>query len=441
MPITILIGAQWGDEGKGRVVDWLASSADIVARYAGGDNAGHTVALDGEVYKLHLIPSGILHSSVVSVMGNGMVINPVNLVREIGALRKIGVDITPDRLVISSRAHIITPAHIALDKAKESALGDDKIGTTLRGIGPAYLDKTGRAGIRTGDMLLDVEEFAERMVAAIELSNDELRAQGLHALEAGEAAQSYLDAAEFLRPYIKDVSIYLYEALKAGKKVLCEGAQGTLLDIDHGSYPFVTSSSPTAGGALTGLGVGPLFVDKVLGVAKAFSTRVGGGPMPTELEGAIAEHFRGSGANFWDEFGTTTGRPRRCGWLDVVMLRYAVGVNGLSELMLTKMDILSGLDELKLAIAYDIDGETFAFPPVTNEQLERAKPVYETLPGWSEDISNCRRFSDLPPAARNYIERVGKLCDVPIQMVSVGPERDQLVMNPPSQATPASAVK
>ncbi len=440
MPITILIGAQWGDEGKGRVVDWLASSADIVARYAGGDNAGHTVALDGEVYKLHLIPSGILHSSVVSVMGNGMVINPVNLVREIQALRKIGVDISPERLVISSRAHIITPAHIALDKAKELALGDAKIGTTLRGIGPAYLDKTGRAGIRTGDMLLDVEEFAEQLVAAIELSNEELRAQGLDTLDARQAAQSYLGAADFLRPYIRDVSIYLYEALKAGKKVLCEGAQGTLLDIDHGSYPFVTSSSPTAGGALTGLGVGPLFVDNVLGVAKAFSTRVGGGPMPTELNDAIAEHFRGSGANFWDEFGTTTGRPRRCGWLDVVMLRYAVGVNGLSELMLTKMDILSGLDELKLATAYEIDGEKFQFPPVTNEQLERAKPVYETLPGWSEDISNCRRFNDLPAAARNYIKRVAQLCDVPIQMVSVGPERDQLVINPANEpsSTPAS---
>jgi adenylosuccinate synthase len=439
MPITILIGAQWGDEGKGRVVDWLAASADIVARYAGGDNAGHTVALDGEVYKLHLIPSGILHSNVVSIMGNGMVINPVNLVREIQALRKIGVEITPQRLVISSRAHIITPAHIALDKAKESALGEAKIGTTLRGIGPAYLDKTGRAGIRTGDMLLDLEEFAERLVATIEDSNEVLRSQGLRTLDAREAAQSYLDAADFLRPYIRDVSVYLYKALKAGKQVLCEGAQGTLLDIDHGSYPFVTSSSPTAGGALTGLGLGPLFVERVLGVAKAFSTRVGGGPMPTELFGDIAGHFRGSGANFWDEFGTTTGRPRRCGWLDVVMLRYAVGVNGLSELMLTKMDILSGLEELKLATAYEIDGQRFEYPPVTNEQLARAKPIYETLPGWREDISNCRAFPDLPAAARNYIERVAELSDVPIYIVSVGPERDQLVMKTASQKATATA--
>ncbi len=439
MPITILIGAQWGDEGKGRVVDWLAASADIVARYAGGDNAGHTVALDGEVYKLHLVPSGILHSNVVSIMGNGMVINPVNLLREIEALRRIGVDIRPERLVISSRAHIITPAHVALDKAKELALGDGKIGTTLRGIGPAYLDKTGRAGIRTGDMLLDVEEFADRLVSAIEASNEDLRAQGLETLDAREAAQSYLEAADFLRPYIKDVSIYLHEALKNGKQVLCEGAQGTLLDIDHGSYPFVTSSSPTAGGALTGLGVGPLHVDRVLGVAKAFSTRVGGGPMPTELDGDIAEHFRGSGANFWDEFGTTTGRPRRCGWLDVVMLRYAVSVNGFSELMLTKMDILSGLEELKLATAYDIDGERHRYPPVTNEQLERAKPIYETMPGWRENISNCRSFNELPAAARQYINRVAELCDVPIDIVSVGPERDQLVQKA-AAAAPAAAV-
>ena len=428
MPITIIIGAQWGDEGKGRVVDWLAASADIVARYAGGDNAGHTVALKGEVYRLHMVPSGILHSNVVSVMGNGMVINPVNLVGEIKALRELGVTITPERLVISARAHIITPAHIALDKAKEMSLGEAKIGTTLRGIGPAYLDKTGRSGIRTGDMLLDVEEYADRLVSAIESTNTELQRQGITPLSAREAAESYLDAAAFLKPFIKDVSIFLDQALKAGRNVVCEGAQGTLLDVDHGSYPFVTSSSPTAGGALTGLGVGPLFVEKVLGVAKAFSTRVGSGPMPTELDGETAQRLRGSGSNFWDEFGTTTGRPRRCGWLDVVMLRYAASVNGLSEIMLTKMDILSGFDELKLATAYEIDGVRHEYPPVTNEELERARPIFETLPGWREDISGCRNFSQLPNAARHYVARVSELCDVPINSVSVGPERDQLVL-------------
>lgn len=427
MPISIIIGAQWGDEGKGRVVDWLASSADVVARYAGGDNAGHTVALDGEVYKLHLLPSGVLHDQVVSVMGNGMVINPVNLVREIKALRAMGIKITPQNLIISSRAHIITPAHIALDAAKESALGDAKIGTTLRGIGPAYLDKSGRAGIRTGDMLLDVEVFAERLIGAIEATNDTLRQQGMEALDARVAAMSYLEAADFLRGFIQDASIYLHKALNDGARIVCEGAQGTLLDIDHGSYPFVTSSSPTAGGALTGLGVGPLTVDRVLGVAKAFSTRVGGGPMPTELGGEIAKRLRGSGENFWDEFGTTTGRPRRCGWLDGVMLRYATMVNGFSELMLTKMDILSGFDELKLATAYEIDGVRSDHPPVTNEQLERATAVYETLPGWTEDISGCRTFAQLPAAAQQYVQRVSALCEVPINMISVGPERDQLV--------------
>ncbi len=427
MPISIIIGAQWGDEGKGRVVDWLASSADIVARYAGGDNAGHTVALDGEVYKLHLLPSGVLHEQVVSVMGNGMVINPVNLVREIKALRAMGIEIMPQNLIISSRAHIITPAHIALDAAKESALGDAKIGTTLRGIGPAYLDKSGRAGIRTGDMLLDVEDFAERLIGAIEATNETLRKQGMQALDARAAAESYLEAADFLRGFIQDASIYLHKALNDGARVVCEGAQGTLLDIDHGSYPFVTSSSPTAGGALTGLGVGPLAVDRVLGVAKAFSTRVGGGPMPTELDGEVAKRLRGSGENFWDEFGTTTGRPRRCGWLDGVMLRYACAVNGFSELMLTKLDILSGFDELKLATAYEIDGLRSDHPPVTNERLERAAAIYETLPGWTEDISGCRTFSQLPVAAQQYVERVAAHCEVPINMVSVGPERDQLV--------------
>jgi len=427
MPITILIGAQWGDEGKGRAVDWLASSADIVARYAGGDNAGHTVALGKDIYKLHLVPSGILHEDVVSIMGNGMVINPVNLLREIQSLKKQGLYISPDRLVISSRAHIITPAHIELDKARERALGDEKIGTTLRGIGPAYLDKTNRAGIRTGDMLLDIEVFAERLSLAVAATNAELQQGGLDPLDAAEAVESYLEAADYLRPYIKDVSIYLHQALKAGKRVVCEGAQGTMLDIDHGSYPFVTSSSPTAGGALTGLGVGPLFVERVIGVAKAFSTRVGGGPMPTELNGEIADRLRGTGANFWDEFGTTTGRPRRCGWLDVVMLRYAASVNGLSELLLTKMDILSGFDELKLAVAYQIDGKRHEYPPVTNEQLERAVPVYETLPGWRDDITGCRALEELPAAARNYVERVAELCEVPIKSVSVGPEREQLV--------------
>lgn len=426
MPVTIIIGAQWGDEGKGRYVDWYAADADIVARYAGGDNAGHTVAVEGTVYKMHLIPSGILRDGVVSLMGNGMVINPVNLLKEIETLREQGVKISPDNLVISSRAHIITPAHIELDRAKEKARGDKAIGTTLRGIGPAYLDKTGRKGIRMGQML-DLEGFAEALEEAVEYSNSVLARDGFDGVEARKAVQDYLDAAESLRPYIVDTALYLHKRLKDGARVICEGAQGTLLDIDHGSYPYVTSSSPTSGGAMTGLGVGPTSIDRVIGVAKAFSTRVGAGPMPTELEGEIAHRLRGTGENYWDEFGTTTGRSRRCGWLDAVMLRYSAAVNGFTEILLTKMDILSGFDELYIATAYEVDGERYDFPPATIAELERAKPIYEKLDGWHENIENAQSIEDLPEAAQRYITRVGELLELPVKMVSVGPERHQTV--------------
>jgi len=423
MPVTVLIGAQWGDEGKGRFVDWLAADAQIVARYGGGDNAGHTVAIDDEVYKLHLVPSGILHSGVVSVMGTGMVINPVSLLSEIERLREQGVTITPDNLVISSRAHIITPAHIELDRAKEIARGENAIGTTLRGIGPAYLDKVGRQGLRMGQML-DLEDFAEAMQNLLEAHNFDLPTP----LEIEPAVQEYVTAAEKLRPFIQDTTVYFYKQLKVGARIVCEGAQGTLLDVDHGSYPFVTSSSPSVGGALTGLGVGPAAVDRVVGVAKAFSTRVGGGPMPTELDDEVASRLRGTGENYWDEFGTTTGRPRRTGWLDVVMLRYSATVNGFTELFLTKLDVLTGFDELKIAVAYEVDGERYEFPPATVEQVARATPIYETFPGWQEDISEARTADDLPKAALDYIKRVAELCEVPIPIVSVGPERQQIVM-------------
>lgn len=426
MPVTILIGAQWGDEGKGRFVDWFAAEADVVARYAGGDNAGHTVAVGDTVYKMHLIPSGVLHAGVVSLMGNGMVINPANLVSEINTLREQGVTITPDNLIISSRAHIITPAHIELDRAKEAARGESAIGTTLRGIGPAYLDKTGRKGIRVGQML-DLEMFAESLEKSLQVHHEQLIRDGASGFDIKDSVQRYVDAAETLRPFIQDTSVYLSKRLQAGATVIGEGAQGTLLDVDHGSYPFVTSSSPTAGGALTGLGIGPTQVEKVVGVAKAFSTRVGGGPMPTEQDGEVAARLRGSGENFWDEFGTTTGRPRRCGWLDVSLLRYAAVINGFTELVLTKLDILSGFDELQIATAYELDGECIEFPPSTTSELGVVQPIYETMAGWSEDISGARKLEDLPQAARDYIQRVSELCGVPIHMVSVGPERDQVV--------------
>ena len=426
MSVTILIGAQWGDEGKGRFVDWLAADAQIVARYSGGDNAGHTVA-DGErVYKLHLIPSGVLRDGVVSVMGNGMVINPISLLKEIDELTAVGVDITPDNLLISNRAHIITPSHIARDKASEKSRGDDAIGTTLRGIGPAYLDKTGRQGIRVGQML-DVETFAEAMRASTERANAELLNLNAAPLNPDADLQAYVEAAYRLRPFIKDTSLYLHQQLQAGANVICEGAQGALLDIDHGSYPYVTSSSPTVGGALSGLGIGPLHVTRVMGVAKAFATRVGGGPMPTEQKNEIGDRLRGTGSNYWDEYGTTTGRPRRCGWLDIVMLRYTAAINGFTDIAVTKLDILSGFDELKVCVAYEYEGERLGYPPDTTERQDRVTPIYDTLPGWQENLSNARTLTDLPPQARAYLQKIEQEVGLPIKAVSVGPEREQLV--------------
>ncbi len=426
MPATILVGAQWGDEGKGRVADWLAAQSDVVARFAGGDNAGHTVNVGKTIYKLHLLPSGILHDHVICVLGGGMVVNPVNLLREIDDMRALGVEITPERLIISTRAHIISPAHVALDKASEQARGADKIGTTLRGIGPAYMDKTGRSGLRMGQML-EVETFADALYAQIESANAKLFRDGCETIDAQKSAEAYIDAAARLRPYLRDTTQYLNQRLREGARVLCEGAQGTMLDIDHGDYPFVTSSSPTSGGALTGLGFGPMLVDRVVGVTKCFSTRVGSGPLPTELSGDLGNRLRGTGENFWDEFGTTTGRPRRCGWLDTVMLRYAVQVNGMSDMVLTKLDILSGFDELKIATSYDLDGQEIDFLPVTTADQSRVQPIYVTLPGWQEDISGVRHWDDLPVAARVYIDRIAALCETPVNTISVGPERDQLV--------------
>lgn len=426
MPATILVGAQWGDEGKGRVADWLAADSDVVARFGGGDNAGHTVYTGSTVYKLHLVPSGILHSRVTCVLGGGMVINPVNLLREMDDLRALGVEITPERFMISTRAHIISPAHIALDKASEKARGADKIGTTLRGIGPAYMDKTGRSGLRMGQMV-DVEAFAEALYAHIKAANAALTRDGCETIDPQSSAEAYVDAAARLRPYLTDTTRYLNTRLRDGARVLCEGAQGTMLDIDHGDYPFVTSSSPTSGGALTGLGFGPLYVDRVVGVTKCFSTRVGSGPLPTELSGALGDRLRGTGEHFWDEYGTTTGRPRRCGWLDTVMLRYAAEVSGFTDMVMTKLDVLSGFETLQIATSYDLDGAVIDYLPVTTAEQNRVKPVYETVAGWSEDIGGARRWSDLPEAARIYIDRVAALCGTPINTVSVGPERDQLV--------------
>lgn len=426
MPATIVIGAQWGDEGKGSTVDRLAVTADIVARFGGGDNAGHTINIGSEVFKLHLVPSGILRDNVTCILGNGMVINPIHLLEELDGLAKLGVDVSPDRILISTRAHIITPAHRALDAAREQSLGKNAIGTTLRGIGPAYYDKTGRQGIRAGQMM-DVEAFAEALAQAITEANVTLERFQRPPLDPEADARDYVEAAARLRPYLCDTAPYINDRLKAGAHMLCEGAQGALLDVDHGSYPYVTSSSTTTGGALTGLGFGPKMVERVVGVAKCFSTRVGGGPMPTELDGPLADRLRGTGENFWDEFGTTTGRTRRCGWLDAVMLHYSAQINGFTDIVLTKMDILSGLPQVSIATAYEIDGVHVTTPPSTTAEIERAKPIYEVLPGWEENLSGVRTWADLPEAAQAYVRRVGELCGVPVTMVSVGPERDQLI--------------
>ncbi len=425
--LDIIVGAQWGDEGKGRMVDLLAAQADFVARFSGGDNAGHTVSVGEQVFKLHLIPSGIIHPQTVGLMGNGMVINPAVLLREIEMLRDSGVDPSPDRLRISYAAHLITPGHRALDAAQEAARGKTSLGTTLRGIGPAYTQKVARHGLRA-ESLAQPEALADQVAAHIRNVNRELTAfYDAEPLDAESIAAEFAAYSVQLSPYIDDVSRLLDEALAAGKQALAEGAQGTLLDLDHGTYPFVTSSSPTAAGALLGLGVGPGRVGRVIGVAKAFQTRVGAGPFPTELNGAIATRLRGTGANPWDEFGTTTGRPRRVGWLDMVLLRYAVRVNGLNRLALTKLDILSGLDPLRICVAYARDSERVDQLPRGPGSLEAFTPIYEDLPGWSEDVREARRWSDLPGPAQAYVRRIEALSGVPVDLVSVGPERSQVV--------------
>jgi len=427
MPLDILVGAQWGDEGKGRITDLLAEEAQVVARYSGGDNAGHTVTVGAQLYKLHLLPSGILQPRVVSVLGNGMVINPARLLAEMEQLKQSGVDVSPARIKISHAAHLITPAHVALDKAEEAARAEGKIGTTGRGIGPAYTDKIARHGLRA-ELLLNPEQLGDAVQEHIRQVNRVL--QNIYAappLDANAIAAEFAAHAQRLMPYITDTSLYLHQQLAAGARVIAEGAQGTLLDIDHGTYPFVTSSSPSAGGVFNGLGVGPKWVGRILGVTKAFQTRVGEGPFPTEAFGAEAERLRGTGANPWDEFGTTTGRPRRCGWLDLVLLRYAIRVNGLTELALTKLDVLSGLHTLRLCVAYTANGETHTELPLGPADLSPFTAVYEELPGWSEDVSGARELSDLPEAARHYIRRLEALTGVPVSMVSVGPERGQII--------------
>ncbi len=427
MPLDIVVGTQWGDEGKGRYVDLLSSSSDYVARFNGGDNAGHTVTVGRQTFKLHLIPSGIVQKNTIALIGNGVVVNPVIFFDEKATLENMGVDASPGRLHLSYAAHLITPAHLALDSAQESARGSGKIGTTLRGIGPAYTSKVSRQGLRLIDML-DPESFAHKIQLHVGEINQQLQKLfQTDPIDVQLVEDELLHAASLLKPHISDVSSILNDALINGKKVLAEGAQGTLLDLDHGTYPYVTSSNPTAGGALVGLGLGPGFEDRIVGVTKAFQTRVGSGPFPTEVKGDFASRLRGSGGQPWDEFGTTTGRPRRVGWLDLVLLRYAVRINGINELAITKLDVLSGFDRLFICTSYMDNGSEISELPLGPGEISGYQPLYQELPGWHQDITSIRKWVELPENARNYVIAIENQIGIKIRLISVGPERDQVI--------------
>jgi adenylosuccinate synthase len=427
MPLDIVVGTQWGDEGKGRLTDLLAAGSDIVARYAGGDNAGHTVNVGGHVFKLHLIPSGIVHGHTTCILGTGMVVNPARLIDELDQLAALGLDVSPDRLYLSNGAHIITPAHLALDGAEESKRGGARLGTTRRGIGPAYTDKAARCGIRASSMR-EPQSFGRLVEDQVARAGEILsKVYQLDVADPKLAGKDYEAYAERLRPYLTETGSYIAQALDLGKVVLAEGAQGTLLDLDHGTYPYVTSSHPIAPGALIGLGIGPKYIRRVIGITKAFQTRVGEGPFPTELLDALGDHLRGTGENPWDEFGTTTGRPRRCGWLDGVLLRYAVRVNGLTELAITKLDILSGLTFPHISKAYQRDGEQFRELPEDLTHLGSFKPVYDKLQGWETDLWDLQHWEELPETAQEYIQHIEGLVALPVTTISVGPEREQVI--------------
>jgi adenylosuccinate synthase len=422
MPATVIVGAQWGDEGKGKIVDLLAEHSDVVCRYQGGPNAGHTIVRDGETFKLHHVPSGILYPGKVCVVGAGCVVAPDLLVRELDGLEARGIA-TGD-LHVSGNAHLIMPWHVAIDSASERRLGKLQIGTTRRGIGPAYADKAARIGIRVQD-ILDPKILRQKFETALAEKNVVLeRVYGVEPLEVEEQAEAMEGFAARLRPYVADTSLLVDDALKSGSRVLLEGAQGTLLDLDHGTYPFVTSSSPTAGAAATGTGIGPTRIDAVVGVSKAYVTRVGEGPLPTEIEGADQARVRELG----EEFGTTTGRERRCGWLDLVALRFAVRVNGLTSLVVTKLDVLSEFDEVPVCVRYRLpDGtETDEFPAHQSD-FHHARPVYETLPGWKTPLDEAESLDALPDAARRYVDFVERALGVEVSMVGTGRDRTHIL--------------
>ncbi len=431
MASVVVVGAQWGDEGKGKVVDLLTRYADYVVRFQGGNNAGHTLVVDGKQYIFHIIPSGILYEDKVCAIGNGVIVDAEVLLSEMDSLAEKGLQVSPKRLLISSNAHLIMPYHRMLDQAREGALSSGKkIGTTGRGIGPCYMDKVGRVGLKMGD-LLDMALFRDKLAASIEEKNFLLtRMYQQPAIDADAIAASFESLAERLSPFIGNVSVVLDQARQEGKHILFEGAQGTQLDVDHGTYPFVTSSNTIAGNACTGSGFGPVHIDEVIGIIKAYTTRVGGGPFPTELpEGdAIGDHLQNKG----HEFGATTGRRRRCGWFDSVVARDAVRLNGLTGFAVTKLDVLSGLKDLQLATHYQVEGQRFDRMPENIRQAALARPVYESMPGWDEDIASIRSYGDLPQKTREYLQRLEDLSGAKAAIVSVGPEREatMLLRNP-----------
>lgn len=416
---TVVVGTQWGDEGKGKITDFLSKDAHVIARFSGGNNAGHTIQFDGETYKLHLIPSGIFYKDKLSVIGNGVVLDPLSLIKELDGLIERGISV--DNLRISNRAQVVLPYHILLDELEEESRGDDKIGTTKRGIGPCYVDKAARSGIRVGDFI-DDETFKVKLKQNLDEKNRLFKALYNHeGLSFDEIYEQYTKAADRLRPYVADTAKVLDDAFSNNEKVLFEGAQGVMLDIDHGTYPFVTSSNPVAGNVTVGCGVGPTFIKHIVGVSKAYTSRVGDGPFPTELFDENGEHIREVGR----EYGTTTGRPRRVGWFDSVVVRHARRVSGITDLSLNSIDVLSGLKTVKICTSYTIDGKEVTEYPATLAELEKAEPVFIELPGWDEDITGVKTLEELPENALNYLREIERLSGVKISIFSVGPDRTQ----------------
>lgn len=421
MATRVVIGTQWGDEGKGKYIDMLAKDSDVVVRFSGGNNAGHTIVADGVKYALHLIPSGILHNGKTCIIGNGVVVDPAVLLKEIDELKEKGI--STDKLLISDRAHVIMPYHKELDELQEKFRGNNSLGTTKRGIGPAYMDKTERCGIRMCD-LIDAETFAEKLKANLEVKNLIIdRVYGGQKFDAEKIIEEYSVYADRLRPHVTDTNAVVFDAMEQGKNILFEGAQATFLDLDFGTYPYVTSSNPVAGGVCTGAGVGPAFIDEVYGVFKAYTSRVGAGPFPTEQDNETGDTIRELG---W-EYGTTTGRPRRCGWLDTVMIKYAARVNGLTALAINHVDTIGKLDKIKLCVAYKKDGQTIKHFPASLKELAKCEPVYEEFDGWKEDISNAKGFEELPANAKKYLGRIEELVGVKIRLIGVGKEREQTI--------------